>query len=461
MQRRKFLQLSAVASTLAYTNLQASTAMPQKGLSANKFGVFWVESSEDKITNITPFRSHIHTNKLNEIIPEIIQKNKTRVKYPYVRKSFLDDPANPKPELRGKEEFVRVSWEVALDLTAQRLKQTYDTYGANAVYGQVYQWGNLGKVGHSRNIGKRMLNVLGGYVSEAGGYSYGCAQVIMPHVLGVMETRQHPTSWKVIQENAKNIVFWGTDPIVSNELGIGAPLHDAYENYRVIKDMAARGEMKIYSIDVFKNESAKFFNAKTLLLRPSTDTAMMIGMCHYLYTNNLHDKKFLENNCVGFDKFKEYFMGEKDGVVKDIAWASEICGIGKDEIESFTKTIAKDRTMIVSGYAIQRADHGEQAYWMLIVLNAMLGHIGRAGGGFSTNDQTHKTGDTHYKAPKMRAFDVMPHDEKYKSMINPKGSVIPNSRLIECLERPGGEIERNGKVHKFPELKLMFSTNGS
>ncbi|WP_169777334.1 molybdopterin-dependent oxidoreductase [Campylobacter mucosalis] len=460
MQRRKFLQLSLATASVAYaTNLGANLA-DKKTLSANKFGVFWVHTNGDKITKTTPFEDEGKANKLNEILPELLEQNKTRIHYPYVRKSFLQDPLNSKPELRGKDEFVRVSWNEAIELSAKMLKYTYETYGANAVYGQVYQWGNLGKVGHSRNVGKRMLNVLGGYVSESGGYSYGC-EVIMPHVIGTMETRMQPSSWKAIIENAKNIVFWGTDPIVSNELGIGAPLRKAYKDYQIIKDMHENGKIKIYSVDVYKNETANYFNADTIIIRPNTDTAMMIAMCQYLYVNKLYDQNFIEKNCVGFDKFRSYFMGESDGVLKDMAWASKICNISKDALENFITKIAKDKTMIVSGYAIQRQDHGEQAFWALIVLNAMLGWLGKAGGGFMTNDQMHKTSDTHYQAPKIKAFDVLPHDEKFRAMIDPKGSVIPNSRIIEALERPGDKVEKNGKIYTYPDIKLFFSTNGS
>ena len=38
--------------------------------------------------------------------------------------------------------------------------------------------------------------------------------------------------------------------------------------------------------------------------------------------------------------------------------------------------------MISISWSLQRADHGEQTYWMAITLAAMLGQIGLPGGGF-------------------------------------------------------------------------------
>lgn len=43
----------------------------------------------------------------------------SRIKYPYVRKSYLEGKENNKA-LR-EEEFVRVSWEKALDLVASKI----------------------------------------------------------------------------------------------------------------------------------------------------------------------------------------------------------------------------------------------------------------------------------------------------------------------------------------------------
>jgi len=49
---------------------------------------------------------------------------KSRIKRPAVRKSYLENPDNPKPELRGKDEWVEVPYEEAIKLVARELKKT-------------------------------------------------------------------------------------------------------------------------------------------------------------------------------------------------------------------------------------------------------------------------------------------------------------------------------------------------
>ena len=74
------------------------------------------------------------------------------------------------------------------------------------------EWGSLGKVGHSQKTAKRLLNVLGGYVNELGGYSYGAATVIMPHITGSIDPTLAPTKWEAILKKCQNDRILGHKP---------------------------------------------------------------------------------------------------------------------------------------------------------------------------------------------------------------------------------------------------------
>ena len=163
MKRRDFLKLGALAAASAQAKQFDAAAQAifdeQMGLCANKFGAFYVQTIGGRVVGTEPFEGDAMPTVLNNALSDHIQ-NETRVKYPYVRKSFLENPADPKPQLRGKEPFVRVSWDEAIKLSAKILKENFDKYGSEAIYGQLYQWGSLGKVGHSQRTAKRMLNAL-------------------------------------------------------------------------------------------------------------------------------------------------------------------------------------------------------------------------------------------------------------------------------------------------------------
>ena len=59
-----------------------------------------------------------------------------------------------------------------------------------------------------------------------------------------------------------------------------------------------------------------------------------------------------------------------------------ICGVPADAIRDLARRFAKQRTLLVGGWSVQRQHHGEQVHWMLVTLAAMLGQIGLPGGGF-------------------------------------------------------------------------------
>ena len=87
---------------------------------------------------------------------------------------------------------------------------------------------------------------------------------------------------------------------------------------------------------------------------------MMLGLAHTLVVEKLHDTKFLATYTSGFDKFLPYLMGEKDKTPKTAEWASAICGIPAATLKELARRFAKSRTMLASGWSMQRQHHGEQ-----------------------------------------------------------------------------------------------------
>ena len=87
-------------------------------------------------------------------------------------------------EGRGRERFVPVSWERALDLVAGELTRVRDTYGHSAIMGGSQGWGSAGIFHDARTQVRRFLAAFGGFVDQASNYSFGTALTFLPHVLG-------------------------------------------------------------------------------------------------------------------------------------------------------------------------------------------------------------------------------------------------------------------------------------
>ena len=117
--------------------------------------------------------------------------------------------------MRGRDEWVRVSWDEALDLVHNQLKRVRDEHGSTGIFAGSYGWFSCGSLHASRTLLQRYMNATGGFVGHKGDYSTGAAQVIMPHVLGTIEVYEQQTSWESILESSDIIVLWSANPLTT------------------------------------------------------------------------------------------------------------------------------------------------------------------------------------------------------------------------------------------------------
>ena len=74
----------------------------------------------------------------------------------------------------------------------------------------------------------------------------------------------------------------------------------------------------------------------------------------------------------GFENFLPYLLGKTDGIEKNAKWAANICEISSEEIINLARDMASKRTMISVSWSLTRQDHGEQPFWMVIMLASMI-----------------------------------------------------------------------------------------
>ena len=109
-----------------------------------------------------------------------------RVRRPAVRKSWLDGGPGSRPELRGRDPFVEIGWDEALDLAAAEIDRISKTYGNGSIFGGSYGWSSAGRFHHAQSQVHRFLSAAGGYVRHENSYSLGAARVILPHIIAAM-----------------------------------------------------------------------------------------------------------------------------------------------------------------------------------------------------------------------------------------------------------------------------------
>lgn len=299
-----------------------------------------------------------------------------RIKYPMKRKNW--EPGGGKKELRGRDEWVRISWDEALNLAASELKRIKETYGnASIISG-----------------GSRLLNAYGGHFTRWGVVSEGAWPLVREKMAGVdlMEgffggggVQGAPD--RMDYRKSKLVVLWGANPAWSSA---GNPMY----NYLQAKKAGA----KFVVVTPHFNSSAVALADQWVPVRPGTDSALLISIAHYMIENDLQDQQFLDKYTIGFDEdhmpegadkrdnFKDYVLGTYDGIPKTPEWASEICGTDPTLIRQFAHEIATTKPMVFStSWAPARTHRGQQYCQAFFTVGWMTGNVGIPGGAVTSS----------------------------------------------------------------------------
>jgi trimethylamine-N-oxide reductase (cytochrome c) len=457
LSRRSFLGHTVAGGGLAVlpplvgarTLLTAPLLDASFRMTATHWGIINAYVEAGRLTRVEPFSKDAYSPSpvIQAFADRVYTSN--RIKYPMVRAGFLKDGAKSDTSERGRGNFVRVTWDEALDLVASELKRVKKDYGNEAIHTGSVDWHSVGKLNNSPVLLRRMLGQYGGFVDNSGDFSVAAAMVILPHVIGGTEVYDQPTAWETVLKNTDTVVLWGATLLKNNQIGWEPTDHTTY---KYLTELKAKGT-KVISIDPRVTDTAKYLGADWVALRPNTDTALMLALMHTLYTEKLYDEAFIQKYTVGFDKFLPYLLGKDGSPAKTPEWAEKITSIPAGTIRELARTLAKGRTMLMSGWAIQRQDHGEQSYWSLVTLAAMLGDIGLPGGGFGLSYHYANGGSLTAKGAALGGIEAGE---------NPVTTAVPYARgLSDMLLNPGKSVDYNGEKIKYPDIKLVYWAGGN
>lgn len=293
---------------------------------------------------------------------------------------------------RGEGKFVSISWEEAVGLIAKEMVRIRETYGAGSRYVN-YGWGIEAVLNGTAMI-KRLLRLDGGHLDYYNSYSTACTNYTTPYLYG---TQYSGSSFNTL-EDSKLIILWAHNPAETK-----------FDNLMDCLRKAKRNGAEIIVIDPRRTPTVKALDAQWISIKPTTDCALMDAMSYVIWSEDLYDHFFVEERCLGFEKYFAYLNGETDGIVKTPAWAAKITGISEDVIVSLARKYAKtEPAALMQGYGGQRHANGEQFTRGGIALACLTGNVGVSGGWASGAGQCEIVSMPSMPMPENQVEDKIP-----------------------------------------------------
>jgi len=244
---------------------------------------------------------------------------------------------------RGDRNFREASWEEAISLVAEKLRETIEKYGSESVL--VYQYaGDRGVVNYAFPL--RLFHYLNASILDYG-ICDRAGQEALKDVYG--------TAVGLDPEELKNqrlIVYWGINAFWTN-------LHGFM--------LAKKYDLEIWTVDVVRTETAKRSD-RFFQVRPDTDVLFALGVAKIIIGEGLYDKAFVRENVYGFREFRNYVK------TLSLDYVSNETGVDVENIETFAREFAEKRGIIHIGYGFQRSLAGGEAVRAIAILPALVGH---------------------------------------------------------------------------------------
>ena len=405
---------------------------------------------------------------------------------------------------RGEGKWEQITWEEAIQITADNLKRLREQYGPRTIADHQTS-PNMGEL--AVGAPSRFLNLLGTTRLTS------CADMTLAKVtlqmlgMGKMWT----TTEKKSIQNAKTVVVWGsnlTEAVV--------------QDWRFVANAKEKGA-KLYTIaSSFTTIAAK--SEKFLPIKPATDAILAMAMTNIVIAEDLIDIPFMQQSTVApflvkesdgqylrLSDIRQLAEGETDApVVRDAQgktglpaeipdpvlegsfeingmkvhtayellkkriaeWtperAAEMCELEISDIYEMARVIGTDKPVAAAmGYGPDRYANGHYAYYAIGALLAVTGNLGQDGtqfcypfplGSHYTNALIYHNphdpaGAKTFSIPQTNFYDVMMEEKFGDTPVKITGLFMAAGNMITTTP------DRNKTLEAFDKIEFIACTN--
>lgn len=264
---------------------------------------------------------------------------------------------------RGEGRFERISWDQALDEIAARLKAVRAAHGPEALALFIgTRTGMLDYLGTTR-----LFAQLWGTPNHEGTDPFCASSKNVAYELTQGRIGSGNSYTRTDLGAARLYVYFGDNQAETRPVYFG-----------LLNGWRLANGARMVVVDPRLTATASKAD-RWLAIRPGTDMALGLALCHHILAGNLHDARFCADWLLGFDEWRRFIL--ERGYSPE--WAAPITGIDAAEIRRLAAEIAAaDGCVIFASRGINQHTNGTQTNRVLMFLAAITGNWGRRGGAY-------------------------------------------------------------------------------
>jgi anaerobic selenocysteine-containing dehydrogenase len=256
---------------------------------------------------------------------------------------------------KGSGEFRRASWDEALGLVVSRLKAVAAEHGGQAILPYSYA-GTMGMV--QRNAGHAFFHAIGASRLDR----TICSPAKSAGLKAILGDTPGPDPESAA--GASLVILWGTNAVATN-------LHFL----AIVKEARRRGA-EVWLVDTHETATSAVVD-RTVVVRPGSDGALALGLCHLLAREGLAAERFLAEEAVGWERLRAEVLPGCDP-----ATTSARTGLPEATLLELARALGGARAPFVRmGEGLSRYGNGAMNVRSIVCLAAVAGCYSKPGAG--------------------------------------------------------------------------------
>jgi anaerobic selenocysteine-containing dehydrogenase len=261
---------------------------------------------------------------------------------------------------KGSGQFAPISWDEALDRTAEALLAAEKKFGSETVWPYFY----AGTMGLVQRDGINRLRHVKRY---SGQHSTICVTLARAGYIAATGSLHGPDPREMAKSDL--VVIWGTNAVHTQ---VNVMTH-------AIRARKERGA-KIVVIDAYRNATAEQADL-ALIVRPGTDGALACAVMHVLFRDGYADRDFMARHTDVPAELEAHLQSHTPD------WAEAITGIPAAQITAFAHMLGQTKKHYIRlGYGFARSRNGAVNMHAATCIASVTGAWQYEGGGAFHNN---------------------------------------------------------------------------